>query len=200
MPDLSITARTALPEPLSYHTFFRADGRRGVAVGERTGRLWLLDLDPDARTCEANPLPIAVPRREDGRDWNVRHISGSHALDRLLLWSVGEPPRVYDLPSGQVVAELGRVPGRALCLSPDGRWVLCLGEGGGGMMDLVAPQPTWRETTAFHVLQREVAGRGRKSTWTTWTASSRCRAGRTRGPTRSSGSPRGATASCPRTW
>jgi hypothetical protein len=155
MPDLSITARTALPEPLSYHTLFRADGRRGVAVGEPTGRLWLLDLDPDARTCEANPLPITIPRRSDGRDWNVLHISGSHALDRLLLWSEDEPPRVYDLPSGQVVAELGRIPGLAICLSPDGRWVLCLGEESGGMMDLAAPEPTWRETNAFHVVRRE---------------------------------------------
>jgi hypothetical protein len=158
MPDLSITARNALPEPFSFHTFFRHDGRRGVAVGERTGRLWLLDVDPDARTCAANPLPITVPRLADGRDWNVRHISGSHALDRLLLWSVDEPPRVYDLPSGQVVAELGRIPGRALCLSPCGGWAVCLGEGSGGMVDLSAPHPSWQETTAFHVLQRDSGG------------------------------------------
>jgi hypothetical protein len=158
MPDSSITARNALPEPLSFHTLFRADGRRGVAVGERTGRLWLLDVDPDARVSEANPLPITVPRSADGSDWNVRHISGSHALDRLLLWSADESPRVYDLPSGQVVAELGRIPGRAVCLSPDGRWVVCLGEERGGMMDLVAPEPAWRETTAFHVVQREMGG------------------------------------------
>jgi hypothetical protein len=157
MADLSITARSALPEAPSCHTFFRADGRQGVAVGERTGRLWLLDVDPDARTCEANPLPITVPRREDGLDWNVRHLSGSHDLGRLLLWSQDEPPRVYDLPSGQEVAELGMIPGRALCLSPDGRWVLCLGEEGGGMMDLAAPAPAWRGTTAFHVVRRETA-------------------------------------------
>lgn len=156
MSHLPVAGRIALPEPLGYHTFFRADGRRGVAVGERTGRLWLLDVEPEARTCEANPLPITVPRREDGRDWNVRHVSGSHALDRLLLWT--DAPRVFDLPSGQVLAELGRIPGRALCLSPDGRWALCLGEGSGGMMDLVPPEPAWRETTAFHVLQREAGG------------------------------------------
>jgi hypothetical protein len=155
MTDLSITARTALPEPLSPgHALIRQDGRRGVAVGERTGRLWLLDLDPDARSCKAVPLPIPVPRRADATDWDLRHISGSHALDRVLLWPADEPPRVYDLPSGRVVAELGTVPGRAVCLSPDGRWVLCLEQESGWMMDLTAPLRAWRETTAFHLVER----------------------------------------------
>jgi hypothetical protein len=156
MPDLSITARTALPEPLSpAYVLIRHDGRRGVAVGERTGRLWLLDIDPDARTCEANPLAITLPRGADGGDRDVRHLSASHALDRLLLGTGDEPPRVYDLPSGQGVAELGTIPGRAVCLSPDGRWVLCLGQESGGMMDLAAHAPAWREMTAFHVRERE---------------------------------------------
>lgn len=156
MPDFSIPARTALPEPLSPgHALIRQDGRRGVAVGERTGRLWLLDVDPDARTCQAHPLPITVPRSADGSHWDVRHVSGSHTLERLLLWPGDGPPRVYDLPSGGVVAELGSVPGRAVCLIPDGRWVLCLDEESGWMMDLAAPMPAWRETTAFHVNKRE---------------------------------------------
>jgi hypothetical protein len=156
MTELAITARSTPPEPLSpAHVLTRRDGRRGVAVGERTGRLWLLDIDPDARTCDAHPLPITVPRRTEGGDWNVSHMSGSHTLHRLLLWSVDEPPRVYDLPSGQVVAELGMIPGRAVCLSPDGRWVLCLGQENGWMMDLSAPVRAWRETNAFHAVERE---------------------------------------------
>lgn len=150
---LRIIERVSLPEPLSYHTFVRRDGRRGVAVGARSGNVWMLEIDPDARTCEPHPLPVAVPRRGDGAGWDVRELSGSHDLGRLLLWT--DAPRVYDLPSGQVVAELGMIPGRAVCLSPDGRWALCLGEGSGGMMDLASPHPAWRETSAFHVLQRE---------------------------------------------
>ncbi|HEX2207236.1 MAG TPA: hypothetical protein VHG93_06100, partial [Longimicrobium sp.] len=117
------------------------------------GQVWLLDAEPGARTCHVRALPIHAERSVDGKDWAVHEISGSHALDRLLLWS--GPPRVYDVPSGEVAADLRRIPGRALCLSPDGRWVLCLGETSGGMMDLAAPDPAWRETTAFHVRRRE---------------------------------------------
>lgn len=153
MPRLAITARNALPEPLSHHTYFRRDGRRGVAVGARSGQVWLLDADPGARTCHVRALPIHAERSADGKDWAVHELSGSHALDRLLLWS--GRPRVYDVPSGEVVADLGRIPGRALCLSPDGRWVVCLDQTSGGMMDLAAPGPAWRETTAFHVRRRE---------------------------------------------
>src|SRR5687768_1434525 len=137
MDQLPVTARIALPEPLScVHSLFRHDGRRGVAVGERSGRLWLLDVDPDARTCELRPLPITVPRAADDTGWLVRHLSGSQTLDRLLLCSDGA--RVHAVPSGEVVADLSPLPGRAACLSPDGEWVLCLDEEKGAFTHLDA--------------------------------------------------------------
>lgn len=156
MPHLAITGRMALPEPLSWRTFFRRDGGRGVAIGERTGTLWLLDADPRARRCEVRPLPVTVPRTEDGKGWLVRHLSGSDTLDRLLLWSDGV--RVYAVPSGQVVADLSPLPGRAVCLSPDGEWVVCLGDGKGAFRHLDSTAPEWSpwvETSTFHELDHE---------------------------------------------
>jgi hypothetical protein len=156
MDQLPVTARIALPEPLGFPTFFRRDGQRGVAVGERTGRLWMLEIDPGTRTGEANPLPVTVPRTADGKGWLVRHLSGSRALDRLLLCSEGA--RVYAVPSGEVVAELSPLPGRAVCLSPDGEWVLCLSEGKGAFRHLDSTVPAWRqwmETSTFHELDRD---------------------------------------------
>lgn len=154
MPHLPVAARVPLPEPLSFvHTCFRHDGRRGVAVGERSGRVWLLEVDPARRTCALQALPVTVPRRPDRDEWMVEDLSGSHALDRLLLWT--DQPRVYDIPSGQVAAELGRIPGRALCLSPDGRWVVCLDEGGGATMHLDEAAPGWRETLTFHAMEND---------------------------------------------
>lgn len=153
MDHLRIIERIALPEPLSYHAFVRRDGRRGVAVGERSGTVWMLEIDPGARTCEPHPLPISVPRGEDGKEWMVRGMSGSESLDRLLLCS--DAPRVYDLSSGALVAELSPLPGRAVCLSADGRWAICLDEGLGATMDLDASVPAWRETAAFHQWEGE---------------------------------------------
>lgn len=152
MQHLPVTARIPLPEPLSLiRSLVRHDGRRGVAVGERTGHLWLLEIDPDARSCVPSPLPIHLPRSEDGGGWNVRLMSASHALDRLLLWT--DEARVYAIPSGEVVAELWTHSEAALCLSPSGRWAIRLEEERGAVMDLDDPVPAWRETPAFHVAE-----------------------------------------------
>ncbi|WP_420125065.1 hypothetical protein [Longimicrobium sp.] len=152
MNHLPVTSRIRLPEPLSIiHSLVRHDGRRAVAVGERTGQLWLLDIDPDSRSCVPSALPIHLPRNEDGRDWNVRLMTASHALDRLLLWT--DQARVHAISSGDVVAELWPHSEGALCLSPSGRWAIRLEEERGAVMDLDAPFPAWRETSAFHVTE-----------------------------------------------
>jgi hypothetical protein len=154
MPHLPTRARVPLPEPLSgAHLCVRHDGRRGVAVGEQSGRLWLLEIDPEGRTCSAHGTPITVPRRPDGDEWMVGELSGSRALDRLLLWS--DRLRVYALPSGEVVADLEPVPGRAVCLSPGGRWAVSLEASTGWTMELDAPVREWRRTAAFHAMERE---------------------------------------------
>ncbi|WP_420125066.1 hypothetical protein [Longimicrobium sp.] len=159
MDHLAVTARIPLPEPLSPgYGFVRHDGRRGVAVGRRTGQLWLLDIDPRARTCEPRPLAIHLPRSSDGRGWNVHVMSGSHALERLLLWSRDHQPRVYAIPSGELVAALPTLPGPTLCLSPDGRWVISVGEGRGGTLDLDAGEAAWSETFTFHHRERDSDG------------------------------------------
>lgn len=148
MPHLSVTTRTPLPEPLSAVHAVSHDGRRGVAAGERSGQLWLLEIGPESRSCAPFPLPVHLPRSENGQAWNVRLMSGSHALDRLLLWT--DQARVYAIPSGDVVAELWHAEG-ALCLSPSGRWAIRLEGERGAVMDLDAAVPAWRETPAFHV-------------------------------------------------
>lgn len=148
-PQLPHGIPIPLPEPLDFaHTYFRHDRRRGVAVGERTGRLWLLEIDPGRRAVEVHPLPIMVPPRADGRGWMVEHMSGSHTLDRLLLWS--DRPRVYALPSAEVLAEPGEPPGRATCLAPSGHRVISVDEDQGWTMDLDASALSWAATDAFH--------------------------------------------------
>ena len=152
-PRLPEASSIPLPEPLdSVHTYFRHDRRRGVAAGARTGRLRLLEIDPDRRAVEVHPLPITVPPRPDGHGWMVHHISGSRTLDRLLLWT--DALRVHSLPSGDVVAEPGAAPGRATCLAFSGHRVISLGEGQGWAMDLDASVPSWTETDAFHRIER----------------------------------------------
>lgn len=156
---LPITSRVPLDEPLSYvHRAFSHDGRRAVAVGERTGRLWMLEIDPATRFVDARPLSATVPRSQDGKDWMVSHMSGSHTLDRLLLWS--DRLRVYAIPSGEVVAEPGTAPGRATCLSPRGRLAISVDEGQGWVMDLDHGAPAWKETQAFHWIEREADTEG----------------------------------------
>lgn len=154
-PHLPIRVRVPLPEPLDT-AHFRRDGRRGVAVGAHSGRLWLLDVDPGAHTAGLRPLPITLPRRPDGEGWVISDLSGSNELDRLLLWT--DRLRVYALPSGEVMADLEPVPGRAVCLSPGGRWAVSLDESAGWTMELDASVREWRRTAAFHAIEREGDG------------------------------------------
>lgn len=149
MPHLPIASRVPLPEPLTRaHACVRHDGGRAVAIGERSGQLWMLEIDPERRTCEAQPIPITVPWGTDGNEWMVHDLSGSHTLDRLLVWT--DQARVHALPSGDVVAELRMLPEGALCLSPGGRWAIRLDAERGAEMDLDASVPSWRETSVFH--------------------------------------------------
>lgn len=151
--SLPVTGRVPLQEPLSIvHSLFRHDGRRAVAVGERTGRLWMLEIDPAARSVDARPLPLAVPRSADGNGWMVSQLSGSHTLDRLLLWT--DAPRVYALPSCEVVADPGTPPGGATCLSPAGLSLISVSEEQGWRMNLNASAPAWTETYEFHQVER----------------------------------------------
>ena len=142
MPDLAILARAPLPEPLTYVLpLFRADGLRAVVLGD-SGRLWLLDADPERRTAVFQPLPITIP--EGGRgERRLTALAGSHTLDRLLVWS--DRLRVHALPSGEVLYE-NESPGEgAACLSPSGRFVICLGEEGGWTVYLAAtPLLPWK--------------------------------------------------------
>lgn len=153
--QLPVAARAPLKEPLSgLHFLFRHDGRRAVAVGERTGRLWMLEVDPAARSVDARPLPITVPRGPDG--WMVSQMSGSHTLDRLLLWT--DRLRVYAIPSGEVVAKPGTAPGRATCLSPAGWWLISVDQGQGWLMNVDASVPEWSEFHELHRMERTEDG------------------------------------------
>ncbi|HEY0016124.1 MAG TPA: hypothetical protein VGC13_07380 [Longimicrobium sp.] len=150
MPHLPVTRRVPLPEPLtSAHACVRRDGRRIVAIAERSGSLWRLEIDPGRRTCDARPVPITVPRRADGKGWDLHDLSGSASLDRLLVWT--DQARVHAVPSGDVLAELWVLREGAMCLSPGGRWVIRLEQERGTAMDLDATIPSWRETPSFHL-------------------------------------------------
>ncbi|HEU0014523.1 MAG TPA: hypothetical protein VFQ45_12610 [Longimicrobium sp.] len=153
MSALPLLARITPPEPLGYGVcLVRRDGRRAVAMGQDSGRLWLLEIDPAAHRIDFLPLPIAIPAERRG-DFEPRRLDASAAMDRLLLWD--DRPRVYDLPSGGVAAEWDRLPGRASCLSPSGRAVLSLDEGQGWWMDLDAPWRGWQQTWQLHATERE---------------------------------------------
>ncbi len=150
MSHLPITSRIPLPEPLTRaHACVRHDGRRIVAIGERSGSLWLLEIDPERRACDAQPVPITLPRQPDGGGWDLHDLSGSHSLDRLLVWTE-QPVRVHAIPSGDVLSELWTLREGAMCLSPGGRWVIRLNEDRGAVMDLDASLPSWRETPVLH--------------------------------------------------
>lgn len=159
MADLHVLDRIPLPEPLIFHRCFRHDGRRAVAVEEGSGRLWLLEIDPGLHVVDFHPLPVGVPGGPDG-EMRIEHLSGSHALDRLLVLTAGSPPRVYALPSADLVAEPRPIPGRSACLSPSGRWLISLDEDQGWTMDLDDGMPWWRETDVFHRLDVPEEGRG----------------------------------------
>lgn len=153
MPHLPITRRVPLPEPLtSAHACVRRDGRRIVAIEQRSGRLWRLEIDPDRRTCDAQPTPITVPRRVDGEGWDLHDLSGSESLDRLLVWT--DQARVHAVPSGDVLAEWPSLREGAMCLSPGGRWAIRLDAEHGAVMELDASVPAWREMPAFHHAER----------------------------------------------
>jgi hypothetical protein len=150
---LPVSGRVPLAEPLGLiHAAFSHDRRRAVAVGERTGRLWLLEIDPAARSVDARPLPLTVPRTPDGTEWLVTQMSGSHTLHRLLLWT--DRLRVHALPSCDVVAEPGDAPGRATCLSPAGRSLISVSEEQGWRMNLAASAPAWTQTYELHRMER----------------------------------------------
>lgn len=149
MPDLPILARSPLPEPLTWISpLFSHDGRRAVVLGD-SGGLWLLEIDPAKRAVDARPLPITISQRRDG-DWAMRPLAGSHALDRLLVWT--DRMRVHVLPSGDLLHERDGPPEGegAACLTPGGRGLLCVEEERAWSVDLDASIPDARETWAFH--------------------------------------------------
>lgn len=150
------STRVRVPDPLfSMHVLVRHDRRRALAFGA-DGHLRMLEIDPASRTVEARRLPVSVPAEKADAADGVFLLSASHALDRLLLGVRGEPLRVYDLASGEVVAE-GPPAGdwRTAALSPSGRWVIAVGQGTGWTMDLSLSQPRWSETWQLHAAENE---------------------------------------------
>ena len=155
MPSLTIAARIRTPAPLEGSVVcFGHDGRRGAAWDER-GRLWIIDADPSARTAEARPLPIVIARPPVEE---LRHgdLSGSHGLARLLARGA-DGARVIDAATGEVVADVGALPGRCACLSPDGRRLIALDEEAGWSMDVDAPRFGWRSGASFYVEEEPYA-------------------------------------------
>ncbi|HEU0052210.1 MAG TPA: hypothetical protein VFQ39_03490 [Longimicrobium sp.] len=138
-----------LPEALTPYLYFSHDRRRALALGA-SGRARWLEIDPARRAVEIAPAPLSLPMATLAAGDTV--LIGSHALDRLLV-ATGEGARVIAAPSGELVAEVGRLPGRAHALSPSGRWLLSFEEETMWSMDLEREQREWVDTHSFHAVE-----------------------------------------------
>ncbi len=162
MPSLRVVATVPFPESTEHLSFhFGAGGRRALAIDRRSGRTWFLLVDPDSRAITPYPPGITIPPERLEEIDRPGRISFSAAHDRVVIWT--DRARVHGLPGGELLAEIERVSGRCICMSPDGRWLVSLEEERGWTMDVTSASPAWRETGVFQ--QREPEGwtpRGRE--------------------------------------
>ena len=141
------------PEPLGPSSYMRADGRRGIVAGV-SGRLWRVQVDPEARTVDFDAMPVVIPPESEPYQPALRALSGSGDLSRVLLWT--DRLRVIDFATGETVLEAEPRPLdlRAVCLTPSGRHLIGLGESRGWTLE-VDGGAGWRETSEFHLAGEE---------------------------------------------
>jgi|GEM_PF-55086 len=156
MPSLRVAKTIPFPESTEHLSFhFGAEGRRALAIDRRSGRTTFLLVDPDGRAVTTQALRITIaPEHLGALELERGRVSFSAAHDRVVIWT--DRARVHGLPHGEVLAEIDHVPGRCVCMSPDGRWLVSLEEERGWTLDVTAASPSWSGTGVFH--QREAEG------------------------------------------